>query len=67
MKNKKLCCSICGTTEKLAIVEKDIIIYCGICYLNNIIYPEIKNNNDIKSMTIGYKNWSKKKYEKDQK
>jgi hypothetical protein len=65
MKNKKLCCSICGTTEKLAIVEKDIIIYCGICYLNNIIYPKIKNNNDIKSMTIGYKNWSKKKYEKD--
>lgn len=65
MINKKLCCSICGTTERLTIVDKNIIIYCSRCYLNNIIYPEIKKNNNIESMTMGYKNWSKKEYEKN--
>jgi len=60
MKYKKSC-SICGTTEKLAIIEKDMIIYCGKCYLANVIYPEIKKNNDINSMSKGYKQWSYRK------
>jgi ribosomal protein S27AE len=61
MINKNLCCSICGTSKSLAIVKKDVVVYCGKCYLTSVIYPEIKSNNDINYMTEGFKEWNYRK------
>ena len=54
-------CSLCGTTNNLAVKENDNIVYCGKCFLHNRQYPEIYKNNDVSSMTAGYKRWANRK------